>query len=54
MWKFRLYDDNGVLVYLGYNWEYTRRYLDYLVRTLPDSPRLEIHYVSAKFVPSPV
>lgn len=54
MMEFRLYDDCGVLAYIGHNWEYTRRYLDYLVRTLPDPPRLEIHNVSAKFVPSPV
>ncbi len=39
---FRIYDDCGVLAYEGQNWEYARQYLDYLVKTLPDPPRLEI------------
>ncbi len=45
MMEFRLYDDEGRLAYMGRNWEYARRYLDYLVRTLPDPPSLEIYNV---------
>lgn len=47
MFCFELYDDFGILVYMGSNWEYARRYLDYLVRTLPDPPRLVIGGKSA-------
>lgn len=42
MLTYRLYDDCGVLVYQGHSWEFTRRYLDYLVKTLPDPPMLVI------------
>ncbi len=50
MMEFRIYDDVGCLAYMGRNWEYAQRYLDYLVRTLPNPPRLEIHDVPVKSV----
>lgn len=39
---YRIYDDTGALAYMGRYWPYVRRYLDYLCRTLPDPPSLEV------------
>lgn len=50
MMEFRLYANDGRLVYVGYNWEYTRRYLDYLVRTTPDPLCLKIRSVFSREV----
>ncbi len=54
MFVFELYDDSGLLAYVGRNWDYARRYLDYLVRTLPDPPQLVIRWEAVKPCQAPV
>ncbi len=54
MFVFELYDDSGLLAHVGHNWDYARRYLDYLVRTCPDPPQLVIRQETVKPCQVPV